>query len=310
MEKITLRKVQKSRLLKRNIPLIALALPGFLNVLLFTYLPMFGVIIAFKDYSYRRGIFGSEWVGFKHFEFFFSSNDAAIVIRNSILYSIGFHIISTFFSILVALLLYEIRSKMALKVYQTVTIIPYFISWVLVAYIGFALFSNSYGILNTIIATFGGTPIEWYAEPKYWPFILAFFHVWKGTGMSCIIYYATLMGIDPSLFEAAKIDGANKWQSIIHVSIPSLIPVVSIVSIMAVGAIMGGDFGLFYQVPRNSGALYSVTDIIATYTYRGLQAGNMSQTAAVGLFQSVVGLVLVFVTNLTIRKVSPENSLF
>jgi len=310
MEKITLRKEQKKRLIKRNIPLVALTLPGFLNILLFTYMPMFGVVIAFKDYSYARGIFGSAWAGFKHFEFFFSSNDAAVVIRNSILYSVAFHILATFCSVLVALLLYEVRSKLALKVYQTVTIVPYFISWVLVAYIGFSLFSNRFGILNTAIEALGGTPIEWYAEPKYWPFILAFFHVWKGTGMSCILYYATLMGIDPSLFEAAKIDGATKWQCIRHVSIPALIPVISIVSIMAVGSIMGGDFGLFYQVPRDSGALYPVTDIIATYTYRGLQAGNMSQTAAVGLFQSVVGLVLVLATNLTIRKVSPENALF
>ncbi|MBQ8649203.1 MAG: sugar ABC transporter permease [Clostridia bacterium] len=305
-----LKRNAKRRLWQRNLPLILLALPGFIYLILFNYLPMFGVVIAFKDYSYIKGILGSDWAGFKHFEFFFTSNDAVVVIRNSILYQLWFHIIGTVCSIIVALLLYNINSRRALKVYQTTIIIPYFISWVLVAYIGFALFSNRFGILNSVITALGGTGVDWYAEPAYWPVILTLFFIWKGTGMSCIIYYATLMGIDSSLFEAAKIDGAGRLRCIWHVALPALIPIICINSILAIGSIMGGDFGLFYQVPRNSGALYPVTDIINTYVYRGLQAGNMSQTAAVGLFQSVVGCVLVFLTNTTIRKVSPENAMF
>ncbi|MBP3627477.1 MAG: sugar ABC transporter permease [Clostridia bacterium] len=309
-DNLLLKRNAKKRLWQRNIPLILLALPGFIYLVLFNYLPMFGVVIAFKDFSYIKGILGSDWVGFKYFRFFFESNDAAVVIRNSVLYQVWFHIIGTVCSIVVALLLYNIESRRALKVYQTVIIIPYFISWVLVAYLGFALFSNRFGILNSVLGNMGMAPIDWYAEPKYWPFILTLFYIWKGTGMSCIIYYATLMGIDSSLFEAAKIDGANRARCIWHVAIPALVPVICIMSILAIGSIMGGDFGLFYQVPRNSGALYSVTDIINTYVYRGLQAGNMSQTAAVGLFQSVVGLILVVITNVTIRKVSPENAMF
>lgn len=307
---LILKNQAKKRLFKRNIPLILLALPGFIYLVLFNYLPMFGVVIAFKDFSYLKGILGSDWVGFKYFEYFFTSNDATIVIRNSVLYQLWFHILGTICSIIVAVLLYNINSRTALKVYQTTIIVPYFISWVLVAYLGFALFSNRFGILNSMLTSLNMSPIDWYAEPKYWPAILSIFYIWKGTGMSCIIYYATLMGIDSSLFEAAKMDGAGKFRCFWHVSLPALVPVICIMSILAIGSIMGGDFGLFYQVPRNSGALYPVTDIINTYVYRGLQAGNMSQTAAVGLFQSVVGLVLVVITNVTIRKVSPENAMF
>ena len=277
---------------------------------MFQYVPMFGVVIAFKDYSYLDGIIGSEWVGFKYFKFFFESNDATIVIRNSLLYQIWFHTIGTVCAIGVALLLNNISSKRTLKVYQTSIIIPYFISWVLAAYVGYALFSNRFGILNTMLTSLGGSPIDWYAEPKYWPAILTIFHLWKNIGMNCVIYYATLIGIDPALYEAAKIDGANSRRIFWSVTLPHLVPIICVMSILAIAAIMGGDFGLFYQMPRNSGALYDVTDIINTYVYRGLQAGDMSQTAAVGLFQSVVGMVLVLVTNTTIRKVSPENAMF
>ena len=306
----SLKESRAKRIFLKNLPLLILTLPGLIYVIMFKYVPMFGVVIAFKDYNYIDGIIGSDWVGFKYFKFFFESNDATIVIRNSILYQLWFHTIGTVCAIGVALLLNNISSKRTLKVYQTSIIIPYFISWVLAAYVGYALFSNRFGILNTMLTSLGATPIDWYAEPKYWPVILTIFYLWKNIGMNCVIYYATLIGIDPALYEAAKIDGANSRRIFWSVTLPHLVPIICVMSILCIAAIMGGDFGLFYQMPRNSGALYDVTDIINTYVYRGLQAGDISQTAAVGLFQSVVGMVLVLITNTTIRKVSPENAMF
>ncbi|MBQ7288147.1 MAG: sugar ABC transporter permease [Clostridia bacterium] len=291
-------------------PLFFLALPALAYVICFNYLPMFGVVLAFKDYSYRDGILGSDWVGFKYFEYFFKSNDAAVVLRNSLLYHLVIFATKTVVCVIVALLLYRIENKKCLKLYQSTIILPNFISWVLVAYIAFLLLSNTQGIFNQLLTSWGMPAIDWYSEPKYWPFILVIFNLWKVVGMDCIIYYATLCGIDPSLFEAAEMDGASRFKQTIHIALPALVPVVCIMSIMAMGSLMSTDFGLFFQVPKNSGALYSATDVISTYTFRGLKAGNMSQTAAVGLFQSVVGTIMTLVTNGIIRKVSPDNAMF
>lgn len=304
-----MRQIKKSTLLKKakyNLPLLMICMPALIYLFCFNYMPMFGVIIAFKDYNYFDGILGSDWVGFKYFEYFFTSNDAAITLRNTIGYNLVFLFLKQFLCVLVAILLYEISSGGLVKAYQTSILLPNFISWVLVAYIGYALFSSESGLINTLFSL----DISWYGTPKYWPYILTIFEMWKGVGMGCIIYYAALMGLDSSLFEAAAIDGANRFQQIIKISIPSIIPTICIMLILGVGGIMGGDFGLFYQVPRDSGALYEVTDVISTYTYRGLQNGNMSQTAAVGLFQSLVGLVLVLVTNGIVKKINNENAMF
>jgi len=306
-------KVPKNSLttkIKANIPLAIMCLPTLAYVICFCYLPMFGVIIAFKDYNYVDGILGSPWVGFEHFKFFFESNEAAVLLRNTILYNVLFIILGTFLKVLVAILLYEITSKVALKAYQTTIILPNFISWVLVAYIGYALFSSETGMFNAILKNMGNEAIQWYSAPKYWPYILTIFEMWKGVGMGCIIYYAALMGVDRSLYEAAEIDGANRFKQITNISIPTILPTICILLIMSVGGILGGDFGLFYQLPRNSGALYPVTDVISTYVYRGLQAGDMGSTAAIGLFQNAVGLVLTLGTNLFIKKVNPENAMF
>lgn len=303
---------QKGRLRSRvryNLPLCLLALPAVVYVLLFNYLPMFGVVIAFMDFN-PFDMFRSEWVGWENFRYIFESNDIFRVIRNTLLYNLVFIFLRQFLSVLVALGLYEITSRKALKLYQTTLILPNFISWVLVAYIGFALFSHQNGIFNSIIEAFGGERIMWYAEPKYWPVILTVFEMWKNVGMGCIVYYAALMGLDESLFEAARIDGANKFQQIVRISIPSILPIICVMLIMALGGVMGGDLGLFYQLPMDSGALYPVTDVMATYQQRGLQAGNYGQTAAVGLFQSLVGLVLVITTNTVVKKLNPDNAMF
>ncbi|MBQ9965538.1 MAG: sugar ABC transporter permease [Clostridia bacterium] len=287
-----------------------MCLPAAIYMFCFCYMPMFGVVIAFKDYNYVDGILGSPWVGFEHFKFFFESNEAALLLRNTILYNVLFILLGTFLKVLVAILLYEITSRVALKAYQTSIILPNFISWVLVAYIGYALFSSETGMLNAILNNLGKQDIQWYSEPKYWPYILTIFEMWKGVGMGCIIYYAALMAVDKSLYEAAEIDGANRFKQITSISIPTILPTICILLIMSVGGILGGDFGLFFQLPRNSGALYPVTDVISTYVYRGLTSGEMSSTAAIGLFQNAVGLVLTLGTNLFVKKVNPENAMF
>lgn len=287
-----------------------LALPALLYFFIFHYLPMFGVILAFKDYKYSEGILGSAWAGLKNFEFFFSSQDAFRVTRNTVGYGAVFIVLGNIAAVSVALLLYEIRSKAALKVYQTSMILPRFLSWVIVGYITYAILNPSLGALNQLLQYLGYSPVDWYADPKYWPFIITFSDIWKHVGLNSIIYYAALMSIDPELFEAAKIDGAGRWKQMRSISIPSLVPVITIIAILAIGNLFRGDFGLFYQLPRDVGVLYPATDIIDTYVYRGLRQGDIGITAAVGLFQSAVGLVLVLVSNWIIKKTRPENALF
>jgi len=303
------KKIQ-SRKIKDNFQLFLLTVPALLCFILFAYLPMFGVVLAFKQFNYSDGIFFSPWVGFDNFQYFFGSQDAWRVARNTVLYNLTFILLGIVASVTVALLLYEVKRKVFVKLFQTAMTLPRFLSWVVVSYISYMLLDPSKGILNQIITFFGGTGIQWYSDPKYWPVILTLFHIWKCVGMDCIIYYAALMGVDSELFEAAQIDGANRFQQIIYISIPSIVPVITILFILAVGGIFGGDFGMFYQLPRDVGSLYPTTDIIPTYVFRGLQGGNFEVASAVGLFQSVVGFVLVVITNMIVKKIDPERALF
>ncbi len=295
---------------KDNRMLLLLTVPALLYFLIFHYLPMFGVIIAFKDYKYNLGIMGSEWIGLENFEFFFNSPDAWRITRNTVGYSLLFIIVGNAAAISISLLLFEIRNRFALKYYQTTMIFPTFVSWVLVGYISYTLFNPNLGVMNQLLELFGSDPIQWYSNPKYWPYILTFFQVWKGVGLSSLIYYAALMGIDPETYEAAKIDGAGRFLQSLYISLPSIAPVMTIIVLLAIGDTFRGDFGLFYQIPRDVGMLYPTTDIIDTYVYRGLRGGHIGITAAVGLFQSVVGLLLILFANGIIRKVKPENALF
>ncbi|MBD2847416.1 sugar ABC transporter permease [Paenibacillus sp. IB182496] len=295
---------------KDHLMLLALALPAILYFFIFHYVPMFGIIMAFKDFKYHLGVLGSEWIGFANFEFFFSSNDAWRITRNTVGYSLLFIAVGTAGAAAIALLLYEVRSRLALKFYQTTMIFPTFLSWVLVGYITYTLFNPSLGLFNQLRDFFGQAPVDWYADPAYWPYILTAANLWKGVGLSSIIYYAALMGVDPELYEAARIDGAGKWQQTKAISIPSLVPVMTILTILAIGDVFRGDFGLFYQIPRDVGMLYSTTDIIDTYVFRGLRQGDLGITAAVGLFQSVVGLALILLVNAIVRRLRPENALF
>ncbi|MNI37201.1 putative multiple-sugar transport system permease YteP [compost metagenome] len=189
-------------------------------------------------------------------------------------------------------------------------ILPRFLSWVLVGYISYAILNPTMGALNQVLHGLGFTTFDWYADAKYWPFFLVAADIWKHVGLNSIIFYAALMGIDPELYEAARIDGASRWKQMKHISLPSIIPVVTIIALLAIGNVFRGDFGLFYQIPRDIGVLYPTTDIIDTYVYRGLRQGDFGITAAVGLFQSIVGLMLVFGSNWLVRKTRPENALF
>lgn len=282
-----------------------------LLVFLFCYVPMFGVIIAFKDYRYDLGIFGSKWVGLDNFKFLVLSKDFPQITWNTLYMNILFIIIGTIAAVALGLLLYHLTSRRATKVYQTILITPNFLSWVVVSYMAYAILHPQYGMLNMLIEHFGGKGIDWYSTPKAWPVILVIASVWKNFGMDSVIYYATLMGVDSSLYEAAKIDGANQRKVIWHIMLPSLVPIITILSIMKVGGIFRADFGLFYQLSRNVGALYETTDVIDTYIFRTMRVmGEMGLSSAAGLLQSVVGFVLVIATNAIVKKVSPENSLF
>lgn len=298
---------------KRDFQLLILALPVLLYVFIFCYLPMAGVVIAFEDYRYDKGVFGSEFIGFKNFEFFFKSDSAFTVTFNTLAYNLTFIVIGTLLSISVALLLNEVKNKSAIKIYQTSMFLPYFFSWVVVSFIVYAFISPSYGMGNYFIASLGIDTTNLYFYPPIWPFIILFVGEWKYLGYSVIINYTVLMGIDSSYYEAAEVDGASKLQRAWHISVPFLVPITIIQIIMAVGRIFSSDFGLFYQVTRDSSMLYSVTDVIDTYIFRAIMNPSNSDVgmgAAIGLFQSCVGFVLVVVTNTIVNKVNSEAALY
>ena len=292
-----------------NILLTLFTLPTVVLLFIFSYLPMGGLILAFKDYTYDGGIFGSKWVGFKNFQYFFRSLDAWRITRNTLSYGVLFLVVGTICALLVAMLLYEVKSRRAVKFYQTALTLPRFISWVIVSYITYIFLSPTQGLINSGIVALGGQRVSWFNKPVYWPFILTVVTVWKSVGLDSIMYYAALMGLDAEMFEAAQIDGASRLQQAWHISLPSLRPTITILCILALGGIFRGDFGLFYQIPRDVGVLYPATDIIDTYLYRGLQSGFIGPTAAVGLFQSFVGMAAVLTANAVVRRISPDNSL-
>lgn len=298
----------KRKMLKENLSLFLMTVPGIIFLVLFNYLPMYGVVIAFKNYIPRKGIWGSPWVGFENFEFFFTSQDAVRTIRNTVLYSLDFLVVDLVVGVCMALLFYHLRK--GIKVYHTIILIPRFISIIIVSFITYSILSPSYGVLNSLIVALGGEGIQWYNEPQYWPAIITIIHIWQIAGSGCLYYYSTLVGIDASLFEAASLDGANTLQKCWHVAIPALKPIMVLTLILGLGNIFSGDMGLFYQVTKNMGVLYPTTDIINTYTYRALLDGSMTKSAAVGLFQSLTGMVLVVTVNGIVRKISPENSMF
>lgn len=301
--------------LKDNKEFLLLTLPGTIWFLVFAYLPMIGIVIAFKNWKISGGfvesLMKSEWVGLDNFKFLFNSSDAWLITRNTVLYNFTFIILGIVIPVILAILLRELLNKRLSKFYQSAMFLPYFLSWVVVSYCLFAFLSPEKGYLNGVISSLGGESVSWYTEPKYWIFIIIFMSQWKGIGYGTVIYLAAICGINKSYYEVAMIDGASKWQQIKYITLPSLKPVLIIMFITAVGGMFRADFGLFYQLPKNSGALYSVTNVIDTYVYRGLtNLGNIGMSSAAALYQSFVGLILILITNGIVRKVDDENAFF
>ena len=305
--------VKKARkTLKRFWPLYLMFIPGVIYLFINCYIPMFGIQIAFRQYNARDGVYGSPWVGIDNFKFLFRTKDAWVMIRNTLLYNLVFIVLGTVLAIIVAIILNEVRNKAAKQAYQTIILIPYLISMVIVSYLAFAFLSSSNGYINnSILPAFGAKPIDWYNQSKYWPFILVIINLWKGLGYNMILYYSTICGIDSTLYEAAVVDGATRWQQVKNITLPGLKSTIVILTLMALGGIFRSDFGLFYQVTQNSGPIINVTQTIDTYVYRGLmQTNNIGMSSAAGVYQSVVGFVLVVTANFVVRKVDSESSLF
>ena len=262
-------------------PLTMMALPGIVLMLIFKYLPLGGIVLAFKRFNVRQGIFGSEFVGWNNFKFLFLSSDAWVITRNTLLYNLAFIALDVVFAVTFAIILNELLHKKRAKLFQSIYIAPYFLSWVAVSFVAYAFLSVDNGLLNRLLISFGKDPVSWYAESKWWPIIIIVFEVWKTVGYSTVMYMGALTGIPNDYYEAALVDGATKWQQIRHITIPCLRTMMLVLVTLAIGRIFFSDFGLFYQLPRNSGSLFSVTNVIDTYIYRALkETGDIGMSAA------------------------------
>lgn len=304
----------KSRVKKiyRYLPLYIFMVPGLVYLLINNYIPMAGIVVAFKKMDYRKGIFGSPWTGFKNFEFLFKTKDAWVITRNTICYNLVFIVLGTVTAIAVAIILNELKNIKMRKLYQTIILIPFMLSIIIVSYLVYGFLSQESGFINkSILAPLDLKEISWYAEARYWPVILVIVNLWKGFGYSSIIYFATVVGIDKTYYESAAIDGAGRWKQVTCITLPILRPTIIIMTLMAVSKIFYSDFGLFYQIPRNSGPLIEVTNTIDTYVYRGLvKNNNVGMASAAGFYQSIVGFLLVFGANYLVKKLDQDSSLF
>lgn len=305
-------KKQLQKRIRKYFPLYLLAMPGFIYLIINNYLPMGGLILAFKKYSFAKGIIDSPWNGLQNFTFLFGSKWAKIMFRNTIAYNIAFIVLGTIFAIFVAILLNEIGHRMTKQVYQTIILIPYLVSTVLIGYIVFAFLSEKNGFVNNgILKILGADPVSWYTKADYWPFILILVQLWRSFGFQSVVYFATIIGFDKAYYEAAVMDGASAWQQITRITLPLLKPTVIILTIMALGRMFASDFGLFYQVPQNSGMLYSTTTTIDTFVYRTLMEDHdVGRSLAAGFLQSGLGFIVVMLANTIVRKVDADSALF
>ena len=306
------KKGRRLRAIKKYTPFYVMMLPAIVYLIINNYLPLAGIVLAFKEYTVKGGIFGSKFVGLNNFKYLFQTKDAWIITRNTLLYNVAFIIIGTVFSIFLAILMSEVRGHRIKKLYQTVTLYPYLISIVVAAYLVNSFLSTETGFINTtLLKPLGLEPVSWYSEAKYWPVILVIVYLWKNFGYHTILYLAALLGIDRGYYEAASLDGASTFQQIRYITLPFLKPTVVTLTLLSIGRIFYSDFGLFYQVPMNAGALIDITNTIDTYVYRGLmKLGDIGMSSAAGLYQSIVGFVLVLGANLVVRRVSAEDALF
>lgn len=304
------RKKKKGKFL-HWIPFYLMGLPGMIYLLINNYLPMFGLQIAFKDYNYAKGVWRSDWCGLENFEYLIRSSVAWRITRNTLCYSLAFLLIGMVLNVSVAILTNEIISKKTKKFFQTLILLPHLMSMVIVAYLVFAFLSPNTGLINSVITRLGGEAVNWYQEVRAWPFILVFVSQWKNIGFGMILYLSTILSISDEYYEAAVIDGASRWQQIKQITLPLLKPTIITMLILNCGSIFRSDFGLFFQVTQNQGALYEVTDTIDTFVYRGLMLQpNMAMSSAAGFLQSVVGFAMVVSVNAIVRKIDRNNAMF
>ena len=302
---------RRKRQVRKLLPFYLMALPGIIYLIINNYMPLVGLQVAFKRFNYGKGLWGSDWNGLQNFEFLFSSNSAERIIRNTLLYNIAFILLGIVVGVAVAVLLNEVRQKWALKTYQTGILLPYLMSMVIISYLAYVFLSTNTGVVNGLIRRLGGENINWYNSPQYWPGLLIFINLWKNLGFNMILYYSSIVGFSQDYYEAAELDGATKWQQITRITLPLLRPTIITLLILQLGQIFRSDFGLFYQVPMNQGALFEVTDTIDTFVYRALlKTPNIGMSSAAGFIQSVVGFVFILAANGVIRKLSPSDSLF
>jgi putative aldouronate transport system permease protein len=295
---------------KYRVILLMLA-PAVIFYLLFAYVPMAGIILAFKHYDYAGGIFGSPWNGLDNIRFFFESGDAWRVTRNTALYNIAFIVVNNALQIFAAILLFEVGGKWFRKITQSILFLPYFISWVVVGSIAYNLMNYDIGTVNVFLKSLGMEPIDIFNTPSYWPVILVIVSAWKSLGYGTVMYLAAITSIDTEMYEAAEIDGANIFQRIMKVTIPNLYPTVIILVLLAVGNIFRGDFGMFYNMVGNNGILFSSTDVIDTFVFRSLITTNdIGMSAAAGVYQSVLGFVTIMLVNYAVRKKDKDRALF
>lgn len=295
---------------KRSFPFLLLALPGAVVLFLFRLMPLFGLVLPFKNYNPSLGFWKSDWSGFENFKFLFKSNEVLNATRNTLFYNAVGIVVGIVVGVGIALLLFELANKYV-KIYQTILYLPYFISFVVVAFIMKGLLDMDYGIFNKIIVYFGGEKLMWYNNPEYWFWIIPILSVWKNLGNNVLMYYAALIGISPELYESARIDGAGKLKQVWYISIPMIKNIIVVLFILNIGKIMYADFGLFYNVPLNIGLLYPATDVLDTYVYRALMTiGDIGMSSAAAFYQAVVGFILVIVSNSVAKKIDPESGMF
>lgn len=300
------------RQIKKYKALLLMTLPGVVYLIVNNYIPMYGVILAFKNLNYVQGIWGSPFVGFDNFKFLFQSPDAFLITRNTIAYNVAFIVFNLILALLTALLINEIKDKFVARFYQSTFLLPHIISMVVVAYLVYSFLNTDSGLVNRqIVKWFGTDAISWYTESRYWPYVLVIVNAWKNVGYLSIIYFAAIIGIDKEYYEAATIDGASKWRQMTRITLPLISPVIVVMTLLAISSIMRSDFGLFYQVPMNSGPLLPTTNTIDTFVYRAMVGfGDIGMSAAAGLYQSVVCFFLILAANLLVRRVSKQDALF
>ena len=303
---------------KKTLMLLSMVAPGAIWLLLLRYLPMGGIILAFKNYkiypkdpTFLNNLIHSKWVGLDNFKFLFTTGDSWVMIRNTLAYNIVFIILGVIIPVAFAVLMSELSKKFVAKTYQTLMFFPYFLSWVVVSYFLNAFIDAQYGLSAMAQRAAGETAVSWYTTPGPWPYIIVFANLWKNVGYSTVLYLAAITGIDQTQYEAAAIDGASKWQQILHVTLPNLRTMIAILFILNVGKIFNADFGLFWNVPMQNGALFSVTQVIDTYIYRVLMnTGNIGQSTAAGLLQNIVGFICIIGANAVVKKIDSDSTLF